>query len=276
MKAGILADIILGESPHLKGLARHFNLIILDSNGNISGFNAHLLKNINKREDQVINQRFAKYFDCDEGKANLMLSVRSAFKGKPCSVQFNLLESKVTFTGVILPIYDHKSEPNGLIIIAKEEHRIVVDEEEIEDFWIIASKMIEEAGISSTPKVDLQKPKKPKIMLVEDQNGLIIKIFKHLVTSNNENILIAPSSDSALILAEHFQPNVVISHYYPIGHLNIIDLSLKMKNDFNAGTIFLSNEKNEIRIEDGWLDIHVKNHPDSVSKILELINQLYW
>lgn len=278
MNAGLLADIILGESPHLKGLARHFNMVVLDSSGRITGFNNHFLKNIKKREDQIINQTFAKYFDCDEGKADLMMSIKCACKGQPTSIQFSVLENKVTFKGVILPVYDNGQNPSSLIIIAKEEHYISIDEDEIEDFWSMASKMMEEAGIaSSTPEITNRlKMQKPRILFVEDQNGLIVKIFKKVLSNKNKEFLIAPSSEAAILMASEFKPNVVISHHNPIGNLALDNMASTFKKEFNANTIFLSSSGNELRIEDGWLDIHVKNHPDSVPKILELINQLYW
>jgi len=278
MGTGLLADIILGESPHLRGLARFFNLLILDGTGKIIGLNSNMLKNAQKREDQIINQSFAKFFDSEEGKANLQITVSKAFKGQPCSIQFHLLESKVSFTGVILPIYDARQYPDSLIIITKEEHKILVEDHEIEDFWHLASKMMEEAGISSSNTIDTNKLKmdKPKILLIEDQNPLIIKVFKKLQNSKKEEVLIVPNIEAAQLLAEEFKPNVIITNYKPDGKIDAQKMASSMKARFNAETIFLSLVGNEIRIEDGWLDIHVKNQPDSVSKILELINQFYW
>ena len=278
MEAGLLADLILGESPHLKGLARFFNLLVLDETGKIVGLNNNLVKNAKKREDQIINQNFAKFFDSDEGKASLQITINKAFKGQPCSIQFHILESKVSFTGVVLPIYDKTHQPHSLIIIAKEEFKIIIQEQEIEDFWHLATKMITEAGISFSKNVDSNSPKmlKPKILLVEDQNSLIVKVFKKLLSAKNGDVLIAPNSDAALLLAGKFLPNVIVTDYNPLGQIDAKQMASIMKETYNAETIYLSQAGNELRIEDGWLDIHVKNHPDSVSKILELINQLYW
>ena len=278
MTAGLLADIILGESPYLKELARHFNLIVLDSNGRITGFNNLFLNNVQKREDQILNKSFTKFFDSDEGKSDLSISLKNASKGQPCAIQFNFFESKVTFSGVVLPIYDFGQNPSNLVIIAKEEHKNTVEEFEIEDFWSKATKMMEEAGISSSNQEDLHKSKLriPKILLVEDQNGMIVKVFQKFKISRKEEILIAPSAEAALSMSLEFQPNVVITHYNPIGNLSVKDFSGQMKQQFNTETIFLSHTGNELRIEDGWLDIHIKDHPDSVNKVLDLINQFYW
>jgi hypothetical protein len=278
MNAGLLADIILGDSPHLKYLARFFNLLVLDGNGKIVGLNNNILKNTFRSEDQLINQNFAKFFDSEEGKASLQISINKAFKGQPCSVQFNLFDSKVSFKGVILPVYDSGHVPDSLIIIAKEEHITLVDSTEIEDFWLLASKMIEEAGISHSDSIDKYRSKvqKAKILIVEDRNSLMLRLFKKLLVGKKDEVLIAPNSELALLLAKDFKPNVVISDYNPIGNLDSKELAIAMKRDFDVNTIFLSQSGNELRIEDGWLDVHVKNHTDSVSKILELINQLYW
>jgi hypothetical protein len=278
MNAGLLAKIILGDSPHLKGLACFFNLLVLDGNGKIVGLNNNIIKNTFKSEAQLINQSFAKFFDSEEGKANLQYSINLAFKGQPCSVQFHLFDSKVSFKGVILPVYDNGQIPDSLIIIAKEEYANFIDSTEVEDFWLLASKMIEEAGISHSDSVNKYRSKvqKAKILIVEDQNSLMVKLFKRLLISKKGEVLIAPNSDLALLLAKDFQPNVVISDYNPIGNLDAKELAIAMKRDFDVNTIFLSQSGNELRFEDGWLDVHVKKNSDSISKILELINQLYW
>jgi chemotaxis response regulator CheB len=117
---------------------------------------------------------------------------------------------------------------------------------------------------------------KAKILIVEDRNSLMLRLFKKLLVGKKDEVLIAPNSELALLLAKDFKPNVVISDYNPIGNLDSKELAIAMKRDFDVNTIFLSQSGNELRIEDGWLDVHVKNHTDSVSKILELINQLYW
>jgi hypothetical protein len=49
----------------------------------------------------------------------------------------------------------------------------------------------------------------------------------------------------------------------------------KMQDQVGASTILVSTVGGELRIEDGWLDIHVKNQAESVSRILDLINQIY-
>jgi hypothetical protein len=278
MKAGLLADIILGESPHLKGLARHFNLILVDANSRITGFNNNLLKNIMKKESQVIHQNFAMFFDSEEGKANLSTTIKKALNGQPCSIQFSLLEARITFKGVVLPIYDENQFPDGLIIISKEEKKIAIDKEELDDFWAMATKMIEEAGISSSGEVikESEKLKKPKILLVEDKDHLVASVFKSILSNYNEEAIIAPGGEAALLMAKKFKPNVIICTYNPIGQMSTLEIADQFKKKYSANTIYISQDGGELRIEDGWLDIHVKNHSETVSKILDLINQLYW
>jgi hypothetical protein len=275
MKAGLLADIILGESPHLKGLVRHFNLLVLNPSGKITGFNKHFTRNSGKSENQLIHQNFAKLFDCDEGKAELLLCVKRALKGQPGSISFGLMESNVTFKGVILPVYDSGNFPANLILITKEEHTTVVSDLELDDFWNLASKMMEEVGVSTHDPIIIEKPKNPNILLIEDRKGLIAKLFQSLIKSK-QNVTLAPTSEAALLMAESLRPLVVITTAVPIGQNPIAAVADELKQKYNSSTIYLSTNGNEIRIEDGWLDIHIKNQPDSIRKILDLINQLYW
>ena len=278
MRAGLLADIILGESPYLKGLARYYNFLVLDESGKITGFNAHFIRNSRKTEDQIINQSFAKFFDSDEGKVELQYSVKQAFKGTPTVVSFSLPESRVHFKGVILPVYDKGHTPASIIIIAKEEFKAVVEEEELEDFWKVTQRMIAEAGIG--PAIEAEPPKtqmkKSKILLIEDQNGLISKIFSSVLKKQKDYIVSVSSLEAAMEMVADFKPNVLITGYDPA--LNEADVSsielLKTKTD--ASIICLTSIGNELRIEDGWLDIHVKNQADAAFKILDLIDQLYW
>ncbi len=276
MRAGLLADIILGESPHLKGLVRHFNLLVLNNSGKITGFNNHFLRNSGKSEKQLIHQNFSKLFDSDEGKAELFHSIKLAVKGQPGSISFGLLESKVNFKGVILPVYDSGDAPSNLIIICKEEFSLAVEENELEDFWNLATKMMEEVGITTDTDATQEKMKNPKILLIEDKKGLVVKLFQNLIKTSKDNVVMVPSMEAALAVADNFGPNVIISSPDPIGALEIRNVAEEMKSKHNATTIYVSATGNEIRIEDGWLDIHVKNQADSVRKILDLINQLYW
>lgn len=278
MRAGLLADIILGESPYLKGLARYYNFLVLDQNGKITGTNTHFLRNSRKTEDQVINQNFAKFFDSDEGKVELQYSVKQAFKGTPTVVSFSLTESKVHFKGVILPVYDKGHTPASIIIIAKEEFRTVIAETELDDFWKVAQNMIAEAGIG--PALEAEPPKtlmkKSKILLIEDQNGLISKVFKNQIQKPKDHIRIVSDFDAALKEISGFNPNVLISTFDPAVNADDAATIQLLKTKTEASIICLTSVGNELRIEDGWLDIHVKNQADSATKILDLIDQLYW
>lgn len=275
MKAGLLADIILGESPHLKGLVRHFNLLVLNPSGKITGFNTHFIKNSGKSEKELIHQNFAKLFDCDEGKAELMLCVKRALKGQPGSITFGLTEAQITFKGVIIPVYDSGNIPANLILITKEEQTTYISDVELDDFWKLASRMMEEVGVTTHKSNIVEKPKNPNILLIEDKKGLIAKLFQTLIKSK-KNVILAPTTEAALLMAESLLPQVVITTADPIGQNPINVLAAELKEKFNSSTICLTANGNEIRIEDGWLDIHIKNQPDSVRKILDLINQLYW
>lgn len=278
MNAGLLADIILGESPYLKGLVRHFNILVLDQNGRITGFNQHFIKHSRVKEQEVMGHSFAQLFDSEEGKAELNRCFRNALKGQPGSITFSLSGARFIFKGVMLPVYNHEDVPSSIIVIAKEEIRTVIEEEEIQDFWILASQMLEEAGVSTSAQMgkELGNMAKPRILLVEDHKGLISKIFKKLIQNPKEEIVLAPTTEAAQLMAGQFKPHVIISHYEPIGNLPLKELAKWAKEQCEASTIYLSVEGNELRIEDGWLDIHVKNQPDSLRKILELIQQLYW
>jgi response regulator RpfG family c-di-GMP phosphodiesterase len=142
-------------------------------------------------------------------------------------------------------------------------------------FWAEASEFLAISGISTGSNISETDMKKPRILLIEDQHGLVVKIFNRLLKTGKENVLLAPSVDAALLMAGEFRPHAVISSYEPIGHISGIETREKMKEISGSSTILVSSEGGEIRIEDGWLDIHVKNQAESVTKILDLINQLY-
>jgi len=276
MRAGLLADIILGESPHLKDLVRHFNVLVLNPSGKITGFNNHFINHSGKTEKQIMHQSFAKIFDSDEGKVELQMCVKQAMKGIPGSISFGVMESKVTFKGVILPVYDSGNTPSNLIIISKEEFSTKIEEYELDNFWNLATQMLGEAGIGTDVYENTNRAKKPRILLIEDKKGIVVRLFKNLVKSTDENLMLAPNSDAALLMASEFKPHVVISTGEPLGKSTISQVTDEFKSKYNSSTIMISTIGSEIRIEDGWLDIHVKNQTDSVVKILDLINQLYW
>jgi hypothetical protein len=276
MKAGLLANIILGDSPHLKGLVRHYNLLVINPMGKITGFNQHFLHNSGKIETQVLNQNFTRVFDSEEGRAELSHAVKQALKGVPGSVSFHFPDSKMVFKGVILPVYDSGLTPSTLIIITKAEKNPEVEERELEDFWDLATQMMEEVGIGLYSEPPAEKMNTPRILFIEDKKGLVVKLFQHIVRKNKDSVVLAPNSDAAKWMAPEFKPQLVISSYDSLGSESLRDVSEEWKRQFNSSILFVSGSGKEIRIEDGWLDIHVKNQSDSVSKILELIQQFYW
>lgn len=276
MRAGLLADIILGESPHLKGLARHFNLLVLNPSGKITGYNHHFLFHSGKTEKGILHHHFPKVFDSDEGKAELALAVRNAAKGQPGSVSFQFPESKIRFTGVILPVYDDGIAPTSLMVISKAEAVPNLEEREMDSFWELATQMMEEVGILPADSIPVEKMKNPKILLIEDKKGLIAKLFQGLLKKFKNDVVLAPSGEAARLMCTEFKPNVVISTYEPIGNESIKELAADLNKDWGSSILYVSTSGSEIRIEDGWLDIHVKNQAESVSKILDLIQQLYW
>lgn len=277
MKAGLLADIILGESPHLKGLIRHFNLLVLNKNGRISGFNAQFIRLSGFKEEALLNQSFAHIFDSDEGKAGLQFAIKTAFRGQPGCINFYIAEKRLHFRGVVLPVYHQSLEPASLLIIAKEEEKVSVSENEIEDFWQLTQKMMAEAGISTSDAIDNDKVKKGKtrILLVEDTKGQMVRLFKKVIGKGNEDLVFAPNSEAALMMASQCKPDILLCFSSINGDLNALELSDRFKSEFQTHTIFLSSDGNELRLEDGWLDIHIKNQPDVVNKILDLIHQMY-
>lgn len=273
MRAGLLADIILGESPYLRGLVKHYSFLVLDQAGKITGFNTHFAKNTGKTEEQIINQSFAKFFDSDEGKVELQYSVKQALKGTPTVVNFHLGDGRIYFKGVILPVYDKGHEPASIIVIAREEHKPVVEEHELEDFWRVAQELIAEAGIApaNDEKAVSTRMRKPKILLVEDKGGLVNQVFKRLLQKPSKDILLISKSEEGVKAGVEFGPDVVVS---------VPDLEssfeTRLKATLEASIIHITAIGTELRIEDGWLDIRVKNQADSMTKILELIHQLYW
>lgn len=277
MKAGLLADIILGESPHLKGLIRHFNLLVLNKNGRISGFNTQFIRFSGFKEDELINQSFPQLFDSDEGKAGLQLAIKTAFRGQPGCISFFLAEKRLNFRGVVLPVYHQSLEPTSLLVIAKEEERVAVSDTELEDFWQMTQKMMTEAGISTSDLVEKEKTKQgtTRILLVEDSKGLMVRLFRKVLGKGHEELVFAPNAEAALLMARQCKPDILLCFPTVNGGLSSYELSDQFKTEFQTHTIFLSSDGNEIRLEDGWLDIHVKHQPDVVHKILDLIHQMY-
>jgi hypothetical protein len=276
MRAGLLADIILGESPHLKGLVKHFNLLFLNTDGRIMGFNFQFIKNSGKAEYQIIHQIFTKLFDSEEGKAELSFAVQQANKGIPGSVNFYFPGTHVIFKGVILPVYDSSPIPSNLMVISKETISKEFEVQKQDNFWDVATEMMEELGIVSSDKVQFEKTKLPKVLLIEDKEGIVVEIFRELVRKSKENFVLAPNTDAAQLVAPTFKPNVVLTTKKPKGDLDIMALSDTFETNFDTTTIFISLIDGELRIEVGWLALHVKNNSDAISRILDLIHQIYW
>ena len=276
MRAGLLADIILGESPHLKGLVKHFNLLVLNSSGRIMGFNHQFIKSSGKAEKQIIHQNFTKLFDSEEGKAELAVAVQQANKGIPGAVNFYFPDTHVIFKGVILPVYDSSPIPSNLMVISKDCISREFEIQKQDNFWNVATEMMEELGIVSSDTLQFEKTKLPKVLLIEDGAGIVVEIFRELVKKSKENFVLVPNSDAAQLVASTFKPNVVLTTKKPKGDVDIMALSDTFKTNFETTTIFISLIDGELRIEDGWLDLHVKNNSDAISRILDLIHQIYW
>lgn len=277
MKAGLLAMIILGESPYLKDLVRHFNLVVLDTQGRITGFNSQFIQTSKRKEDHFLHQPFVRVFDSDEGKAHLQQAIRQAISGQPSSIQFYQFENRVSFQGVIMPVYDKGHAPSSLIVLAKEEIRHHVHEEELENFWQRAQKMIEEAGIV-VPENEIAIEKKEdtsKIILVEDKMGLVVSIFKPLISKVNPQLVLVPSAEAALEWAEVIKPQRIISTYSPKGLMEVSDLAVMARQNHDATLLLLSSDDGELRLEDGWLDIHFKREANTANKIIELVSKIY-
>lgn len=277
MKAGLLATIILGESPYLKDLVRHFNLLVLDNQGRITGFNTQFIQTSQKKEEFFLHQSFVRIFDSDEGKAHLQQAIRQAVSGQPSSIQFYQFDNRVSFQGVILPVYDRGHTPTSLIVLAKEETRLHIRQDEIETFWQRAQKMIEEAGIviEGQQVSHHDSEDKMKIILVEDKFGFMANLFASLLKTKNTNLVLAPNAEAALEWANTIQNQRIISTYFPKGSLEISDLAVAAKEKFQSNLLFLSSEDGEVRLEDGWLDIHVKLDITTPEKIVELISKIY-
>lgn len=277
MKAGLLATIILGESPYLKDLVRHFNLLVLDNQGRITGFNSQFIQTSLKKEEHFLHQSFVRIFDSDEGKAHLQQAIRQAVSGQPSSIQFYQFDNRISFQGVILPVYDRGHSPSSLIVLAKEETRLHIRQDEIENFWQRAQKMIEEAGIlvDGHPPVQNEEEEKLKIILVEDKMGFMPNLFKSILTTKNKSLVLAPTAEAALEWATASQNQRIISTYFPKGSLEISDLAVVAKEKFQSNLLFLSSDDGEVRLEDGWLDIHVKIDLTTAEKIVELVSKIY-
>jgi hypothetical protein len=275
MRAGLLADLIFGEDPELKNLISHFNFLILNPKGKITGFNHHMLRNFGKHESALMNQNFFVLFQPEDGNADLAIRIKSVLKGNPEPFCFRLPEENLLFKGVALPVFGEGDEPDHLIILCKEEKTVVEEEDALNYFWAAASEFLNQTGISMESCVPEGTMKKPRILLIEDPKGLVVKIFNRLLKSGRENVVLAPGAEAALLMAAEFKPHAVISAYEPIGNLSGLEIRDKMKGINGSSTILVSSDGGEIRIEDGWLDIHVKNQAESVSKILDLINEIY-
>ena len=275
MRAGLLADLILGENQELKSLINRFNFIILNSYGKITGFNHHMLRNFGKSENELMNQNFFVLFDAENGNADLAFRIKSALNGKPGPLSFSLPEQSLLFKGVALPVYDDSPRPKHLVILCREEQIRMSDEEAMEHFWTSTSEFLAQHGILTAIEDEQPDMKKPRILLIEDQKGLVVKIFSRLLKSNSGNVMLAPTAEAGLLMAGEFKPHAVVSTYEPGGGSSALELREKMNALCKASTILVSTTGGEIRIEDGWLDIHVKNQAESVSKIMDLINQIY-
>ena len=271
----MLADLILGDNQDFKNLVNRFNFIILNKHGKITGFNHHMLRNSGKSESELMNQNFFVVFQPEDGNADLALRIKSVLKGEPGPLTFGLPEENLLFRGVALPVYDDSSEAEHLIILSQEEELEVKEEVAMENFWASASEFLAQSGIAAGPVIEEDDMKKPRILLIEDQKGLVAKIFSKLLKSSKDNVVLAPGAEAALLMAAEFKPHAVISTYEPIGNTGAQEIREKMQQLVGASTILVSSAGGEIRIEDGWLDIHVKNQAESVSRILDLINEIY-
>ena len=275
MRAGLLADILLGDNQELRDLINQFNFIILNSYGKITGFNHLMLRNSGKREIELMNQNFFVVFDPEEGNADLAIRIKSVLQGNPGPVSFSLPEQNLLFKGVALPVYDSGPDPGHLIILSREEEMPESEADALDSFWKSASSFLAETGIATENLLVNSDMKKPRILLIEDQKGLVVKIFSRLLKSNSGNVMLAPGAEAAVLMAGEFRPHAVISSNEPSGETSAIHLREQMQEICGASTILVSSSGGEIRIEDGWLDIHVKNQAESVARIMDLINQIY-
>ncbi len=57
--------------------------------------------------------------------------------------------------------------------------------------------------------------------------------------------------------------------------MEVSDLAVLARQNHEATLLLLSSDEGELRLEDGWLDIHFKREPGTANKIIELVSRIY-
>ena len=156
MRAGLLADLLLGGNSDLKNLINQFNFMILNPNGKITGFNHHMLRNSGKTERELIHQNFFILFEPDEGNADFAIRIKSALQGNTEAISFRLPGQNLLFHGAILPVFDGSDKAEHLLILCREEEIEVSEEEALNYFGHLPVNFLKKA--ESVPTFTNLKP----------------------------------------------------------------------------------------------------------------------
>ena len=194
MRAGLLADLIFGENAELRNLINQFNFLILNPKGKITGFNHLMLRNFGKGDQLLMNQNFFVVFAPEDGNADLAIKMKSVLKGNPEPIVFSLPDQHLNFRGVALPVMAEGESADHLLILCREEKIELREEDALNYFWAEASEFLNHTGISTGSSESESDMKKPRILLIEDQKGLVVKIFNRLLKSGKENVVLAPGA----------------------------------------------------------------------------------
>lgn len=250
--------------------------MVLTPLGKVSSCNPAFLARAGVEEGQMVNRDFARFFDCQEGSAALHLAVRNAARGVPSPVSFSLTGQSQLFSGMVLPVYEEGQHPVRLLVLTRGTHvqklKIPSLPEREENLDKAFSPI---SGTRSAKEKDKPKMTSAPLLLVEDRDGLIPGIFNKMLKSKSASVRMASDTEQALEMAADFRPGLVVSTRNPAGVLDWPGLSDQLRKNLNIPTLFLTRDGQKIRLEDGWLDLHIRFEGDPAKNIMDLIRQFY-
>jgi CheY-like chemotaxis protein len=197
-------------------------------------------------------------------------------QGKPWRIAFGLAGNLLFSCGLALPVFKKDQQPDFLPALTCSPHRPVTKP---------AAPAAHESKTVPYPPTGSGGPAESKkqtpnmtssnLLLVEDRDGLIRGIFQKTMKAKSASVRMASGTDEALNMAAEAKPRVVITTRNPAGNLGESRFSDQLRQNLGIPTLFLTREGQNMRLEDGWLDLHIRCQGDPAKNIMELVRQFY-
>jgi hypothetical protein len=218
----------LWENAFAKGAFEQSPFFIFNKTKEFVGFNPNQSDFPFSRVIPFLGQKindFIRVFEQEVAGFNLVWN--KVLDGLVHKLEFTLIDDNNTkYTGVFLPRESGTNMVQQVYLVFKNE---IIEEE------------AQQPKDNQSEFAETQK----RFLMIEDQNGQIINLFKQMRSSGLDACL-APTGDVALMMADVLKPDVIIADFNLKGKMDGINFCLKWQESHDTPVYFYSAQEEEI------------------------------